>query len=969
MALLAVLTPVLTTPVEEAGNPQSQSCHDCSFKIQRVNYGTIFLPFDSIVLAENRWMNVFKIDMLKEIAPAPLWLDCPVVMGDKQILPKTSDTDFDICETLAAKLQMVHSIREGFIQTFSAELQEADKLTSHHKSQRSKRDLPPGQFHRRADLMPHEELGANIEYPGETGKIANLTTIALVKDALVTIDDMTDTVLSLMNETYLEISRILDNPFMANVQSKRQRRGLVSSVLYHVFGVARKSDVLRMKDVVQQLERGQIETGRQLEQFQNDMLSTMALSNDRISNLASGVDSLNEQIVGLTVQFSKWEILLNRGLNEVFQVLVTEIRHINKLQDTLTKYMDGILALVNGQLSPHLIDFDILQNALNEIDMVLGSDFPGHNLVEKQAAHYYRFSHPLFERVGDSLYVTLVLPVSVIPHVFRVFQVNIFPQAVGNSTSHYTKLMVDKTYLAVAENEMHFMELSEGQVRRCEDGEIKHCTEFLPVQNYQTHPTCLMAIYKNEPRKIKELCDYHLFSGKIQSEIMEIANNQFLITNAKTILSDCRSQAPSIHKPDQIVTILKIPCMCDITVDGKWIPARISTCDMETPTFTIEYPVNLPLLQELYDIEQLSKIAGDSTYSREMLDSIQLPGYLQTDSEKFSSRDADLNMRIQDALSHMRQHGSFTPQSQSLRYYRPDSFYSNSTGLNWPLVLGMIALLGIGILVLILFLYRRRWGKWVGLFSQLALPGASASLDLNSLTLDKKQDLLLAPLTKTVVEDNHDDTTMLLWVMLGLQICMIAMCIAALLFKLCQRLQRANTFLLIQFIGLHDICEVKLSPLMMPVAHMHFRADIAISDIGLSGPWYEPYLRLHHDLTVSDKLSSLQLQIPTRVQLSYWQVYLMRKIMRGQFAVVLKVLHGSQFIYLNQVCPNSCMGNQCEVSQGWSYKLHPGRADINKEGDRPSIRRGSFKDNIKQGDFAATRAPLCDAMGTKTEVV
>ena len=68
--------------------------------------------------------------------------------------------------------------------------------------------------------MPDEELGANIDYSGETGKLANLTTITLVKDALVTIGDMTGTALSLMNGTYLEITRILGNPVLADFQSK-----------------------------------------------------------------------------------------------------------------------------------------------------------------------------------------------------------------------------------------------------------------------------------------------------------------------------------------------------------------------------------------------------------------------------------------------------------------------------------------------------------------------------------------------------------------------------------------------------------------------------------------------------------------------------------------------------------------------------------------------------------------------------
>ncbi len=968
--LLVILIATNYVHAQETGNTEARSCHDCTFTVQRVNYGTIFLPYNSIVLAENRWLNVFKINMLEDIAPLPLWLDCSEIMGNDKMFPKTSTDDYDMCESLTAKLHMVHTIRESFLKTFSAEIEEADKLTAHHK--RTKRDTGYSRYpstahhHRRADLMPHEELGArdDLQQTGEWQ--ANLTRITMVKDALGTIDDMTKEAISAINDTYKQMSRVLNEAGLEGINTKRRRRGVVSSVLYHVFGVARKSDVLRMQDMVNRLEMGQIETGKQLEQFQNEMLSTMALSNDRISNLAEGLGALNNQIVALTTQFRKWEILHHRGLNEVLQILVAEIRSINTLQNTLSTYMDGVMTLATGQLSPHLIDIDTLQNALNNIDKLLQSDFPGHALIEKEASYYYRYSHPLFERAGDSLYVTLVFPISVLPYVFKVFQINVLPQAVGNNTDRYTKLIMDKDYIAIAEDGMHYIELSESQIQRCEDGQVKHCTEFLPVQNYLTHPTCLMAIYKDDLRKTKELCEYHLFLGQMKSEIREIGNNKFLITNAKTILTDCRSQEPSILNPTQAVTVLNIPCMCDITVDGIWIPARISSCDMDTPTFTIEYPINLPLLQELYDIDLLGKITGDATYSKEMLDSIQLPDYLQSkDSPQgLASKDADLNIRIKDAISHMRQHGSFMPQTDLLRKYHPETFYSQSTGLNWPLILGVVALISIGVIILILFLYRHKWGKWVGLLSQFALPHASADADFPTINLNRKQALLLvpdSPIPSEPVQETTPDP--LLLTIIVLQIVILLICIGIIWYKWLKS-RRNDINLVLQLVGQETTIDITLCPLTIPVAHMHFQADTPISDIGISGQWFRPRLRLYHDLTVGDKQSILMVRVPTRVPISLWQVYPLRHVLAGQFAVVMKVLQGNQFIYLNQVCSSSCTGEQCDISQSWSYHLHHGKSTIMNKGAKRLSRKWSFKGR-KEAEIAATCVSLCEGDKTK----
>ena len=80
--------------LQEASN--QNTCSDCSLIVQRINYGTVFLPFTSMVVAENQWINVFQIDMLRHLSPLGAWPHCVETVGDGRLQAQGDGASFDV---------------------------------------------------------------------------------------------------------------------------------------------------------------------------------------------------------------------------------------------------------------------------------------------------------------------------------------------------------------------------------------------------------------------------------------------------------------------------------------------------------------------------------------------------------------------------------------------------------------------------------------------------------------------------------------------------------------------------------------------------------------------------------------------------------------------------------------------------------------------------------------------------------
>ena len=62
--------------------------------------------------------------------------------------------------------------------------------------------------------------------------------------------------------------------------------------------------------------------------------------------------------------------------------------------------------------------------------------------------------------------------------------------------------------------------------------------------------------------------------------------------------------------------IIQTPCMCSISTNNLYLPAKLATCQNNDMNITKYYPVNLALLHEFFKQDEYASIQGDTTFAQ-----------------------------------------------------------------------------------------------------------------------------------------------------------------------------------------------------------------------------------------------------------------------------------------------------------------------------------------------------------------
>ncbi len=378
-----------------------------SYIIQRLNMGALFLPYSTLIMSEDHWFTLFQLDLLQRLDPTPSYAAC-----DELKFIKSQSR----CMSLSLRLKQIHELRADLVDQFQQIVVETSKFTRYN-STRQKRQV----VNKMDDGQPLLDQN-NIEKMTVTDKETYTSTLF---DQLT---ELTDPVIDEITETYEFITEQLD--LDQDPTPHRRKRNVINSLLYHVFGIARRSDVDKIRHVVTQIQRDKIQMGTQLIQFQKETVSTMTIMNKRLDSVATATDALTFELTRLRQQIGIIQAdleYLAKSLNTFTSALVIEIRYVRQLQNTLRDYRQGIFDLASGRLSPYLVAHDQMQDALDQLTDTIRLAHPRARLVEPRSEYYYKYSSRLYAKVNNTLYISVSVPISVVPFPFKIYQIQITP--------------------------------------------------------------------------------------------------------------------------------------------------------------------------------------------------------------------------------------------------------------------------------------------------------------------------------------------------------------------------------------------------------------------------------------------------------------------------------------------------------------------------------------------------------------
>ena len=397
----------------------------------------------------------------------------------------------------------------------------------------------------------------------------------------------------------------------------RNQRALlpfIGSLSKSLFGTASASDIQLLQDHINELIKDQNTLKNNFQEHTTDMTSYMKTVNDRVDTALKGIqlnhDELNNYLHTMTISSSENTEMIYK----LMTIMTSEILSANTIIKATENIMLAIHDLMQNKLPPVLISVDTLNMTLENVQKVLQSKYHGFSIATYDTKYYYSISNIMFTRREDSIFITVNIPITKSTVQYHVYEIQTFPIPIHNTTKHVSQILNYPKYIAIDSKRETYLELDEFEYAKCLGEFQKHCPNIIP-QRQISSPNCLIAILLNDHTMTMKLCDFRFIENGLQTFIMELDSNRFLLSNITTLTIACSGKSVQTKQGCQFCIIESIGCDCLIKADNFHFPSRISTCNNNFNSITKVYPVNLAILNYFFSSTEIQNILGDSSYS------------------------------------------------------------------------------------------------------------------------------------------------------------------------------------------------------------------------------------------------------------------------------------------------------------------------------------------------------------------
>lgn len=206
------------------------------------------------------------------------------------------------------------------------------------------------------------------------------------------------------------------------------------------------------------------------------------------------------------------------------EILITQVNKATTLKSKLDKLENAIQSLLEGNISPFLISKHMFGRVLAEINHKLKISYQKLYLVHTDPSYYYSNGQFLFARNKNELYITVKFPISSQSNPLQLYKVLSLPVPTSENVTEKmqaTQLLSLSSYFAITSHHDYFVSLSTEDLSNCVQGSVRMCNFNVPV-NHITIPDCTMALFANNIKQVKELCNFGYIPTLLSSDIIEL---------------------------------------------------------------------------------------------------------------------------------------------------------------------------------------------------------------------------------------------------------------------------------------------------------------------------------------------------------------------------------------------------------------------------------------------------------------
>ena len=443
---------------------------------------------------------------------------------------------------------------------------------------------------------------------------------------------MVNQVLSLLNsvrmQTSVKIDNTIDTIHTLVPEAKIVRRGkrsllpFIGQLSKALFGTATDDDVDTLNQHVNALTKRTQKLGIALEQHAQHLSSYITKANARMDNMVNGIKENELAIEYVHAEINSKTKSLQENFDFMLTLLTSQILKSGHLNTQLEELKLGVLDLVNGKLSPLLIPYEALQEALDAIQKILNQRFNGFHLTHKTLSKIYSSNKFLYARNNGSLFITIKLPISAFQSQLKIFKVISLPVPINETSNHATQILNLPDYFIFSEDHEFYSSMTSVQFDSCKGDKLHTCSFKFPLKSV-TSPSCTLSLYVNNKEQTKRSCDFRFVKNAVKSELHEIDANTLLVYRIPLLNLDCQGHHKTLTGCQ--FCILNMPCKCSILTSEYFIPARLSRCKGNHQDFSKVHPVNLILVQHFFTDPIFQNLLADSAFSKPL--NVSVPNF------------------------------------------------------------------------------------------------------------------------------------------------------------------------------------------------------------------------------------------------------------------------------------------------------------------------------------------------------
>ena len=444
---------------------------------------------------------------------------------------------------------------------------------------------------------------------------SNFSHCELLHNLALQVHSLHEGLLSEFNETIKSIRTLIPQTTMFGKNRKgRSLLPFIGKLSRGLFGTATMDDVNIMAGHINAISRKTNQIARALQQHGQHLSSFITVADRRMTNLMSGIKANSHLITNLAQNVNSRFQVFQHDIINISGILIKQVDKTNMLRSRLGKLELAVQSLVEGKITPFLIDRTVLSHVIRSIHSKLKKSYKQFYLTHTDVGYFYSNGKFVFSRNHSSLYITLKFPLSSqkLPlHLYKIISLPVPVNANSSSQMHATQLLSLPDYFAITPHHDQFIPLYSKDLVNCQHGSVILC-DFNIALRPITVPDCTMALFSNNRQQIKSLCDFRFRPHLLQSDIIELSATSVLVYNSHNLILDCPKEQKIV--PGCVFCIVHIPCRCSLSTNSMYFSPRLVNCYNQTSKYTMVHPVNLALLQEFFDDSKLMSIFGETTF-------------------------------------------------------------------------------------------------------------------------------------------------------------------------------------------------------------------------------------------------------------------------------------------------------------------------------------------------------------------